>query len=349
MHSCAMEYISKNSIFELFLIFYEMSSTKKTNIIYNIFDLVLKPFKSESELNTSSKILRECIDYINNERLDNRRAVVMDRNAGKKDLEKRELFITSIAFSHPDGVWKGRMALLRNNRTPLVYNKDNFSISPLSELGEASIAETTHFIIDCKGDVPIFMFEFNSHGPRILDIEYYIRQITWKILKSSTACKANIRMKISINEVLSSLSDVLNFKIKANPKKLAYLNSEISESFIGNMQALANTVSPQAIRIEAFFRARNTKVDSKFKNIAAVKFVTGLLTSASKNSEILDEIEEFHLEFEKLDGSEDTINLLKGKVELEAESELEVGGNVKMKSLFETAIPVFKEYLNTSK
>src|SRR5690606_1001 len=108
--------------------------------------------KGEENIACSVKILKECIEYINDERTKHGRAVVIDRNGGKSDSEKRELFITSIAYSHKDGLYKGRIALLRNNRTPLVYNKDNYSISPLSELGEASIAETTHFLINTSGN-----------------------------------------------------------------------------------------------------------------------------------------------------------------------------------------------------
>lgn len=326
-----------------------MTTEKKTDIDFNVFDLNLKPFKGEEDIASSVKILKECINYINNERTEHGRAVVIDRNGGKnkKDVEKRELFITSIAYNHKDKLYKGRIALLRNNRTPLVYNKDNYSISPLTELGEASIAETTHFLIDTNGNYPIFFFEYHHHGPRISDIEYYIRQITNKILRSSTACKVRIHMSIAIKDVLDNISDVLNFKIKASHNKLAYLNKEIGESFIGNMQALANTVNPVTMRIEAFFRSRGTKVESKFKNMPAVKFVKKLLEKANDNDNILEDIEEFYLEFEKEDGSSDAINLLKGKVELVVSTDLEKSGNINMRSLFESGTPIFKEYLDT--
>jgi hypothetical protein len=322
-----------------------MTINRKTNVTFNIFNLTLKPFKGEENLASSVKILKECVDYINNERTQHRRAVVIDRNGGKKNSEKRELFITSIAYSHNEGFYKGRIALLRNNRTPLIYNKEKYSISPLSELGESSIAETTHFIIDTSGNYPIFLFEYHHHGPRISDIEYYIRQITSKVLRSSTSCKVQIHMNFPIKDVLDNISDVLNFKIKANHKKLAFLNREIGESFIGNMQALANTVNPVTMRIEAFFRTKDTKIESKFKNFAAVKFVKKLLEKANNNDSVLDEIEEFYLEFERGDGTEDTINLLKGKVELIVSTDLEAGGNIKMRSLFENSISSFKEYL----
>lgn len=324
-----------------------MNQPRKTKIIFNVFDLVLTPYKDDEDSITSNSILKECIEYINNERIKNRKVVVFDRNNGKNETDKRELFVTSISYNHKDKLWKGRIALLRDNRTPLVYNRDNFSITPLSSLGDTSLLETTHFLIDDSGDHPRFFYEYNYHGPRILDLEYYIRQITNKILKSSKSCKAKTHMNSSIKDVLDSMSEVLNFKIKANPNKLAYLNKEIGESFIGNMQALANTVNPVAIRVEATFKSRGVKVDSKFQNLQAVKFVKNLLGKAESNNEILDDIEEFQLEYEKEDGSNDSLNLLKGKVEFEIECELETKGNVKPRSLFDSSMEPFREYIKT--
>lgn len=324
-----------------------MNQTRKTKIIFNVFDLVLTPYKDDEDSITSNSILKDCIDYINNERIKNRKVVVFDRNNGKNETDKRELFVTSISYSPKDKLWKGRIALLRDNRTPLVYNRDNFSITPLSSLGDTYLLETTHFLIDDSGHHPRFFYEYNYHGPRILDLEYYIRQITNKILKSSKSCKAKTHMNSSIKDVLESMSEVLNFKIKANSNKLAYLNNEIGESFLGNMQALANTVNPVSLRVEATFKSRGVKVDSKFQNLQAVKFVKKLLGKAESNNEILEDIEEFQLEYEKEDGSNDSLNLLKGKVEFEIECELETKGNVKTRSLFDNSMEPFREYIKT--
>lgn len=322
-----------------------MQNERTTKIIFNVFDLNLTPYSDDDQSINSCTILKNCIQYINDERIKNNKVVVFDRNNGKSQSDKRELFVTSIAYSATDRLYKGRIALLRDNRTPLVYNRDNFSITPLSELGDTSLLETTHFMIDLSGVCPRFFYEYNYHGPRILDFEYYIRQITKKILRSSKSCKVSIHMNNKIQDVIDSLSEVINFKIKANPNKLAYLNNEIGESFIGNMQALANSVNPLAIRVEAIFKTRKVEVDSKSGNKQAVTFVRKLLGKAKSNNEILDDIDEFQLEYEKEDGSNDSLNLLKGKIEFEITCKLGKKGNVNTRSLFENCIKPFKEYI----
>jgi hypothetical protein len=183
----------------------------------------------------------------------NKSKVFIDKSIMDKATKLKVICTASTGTNHIDKLYKGRIALLRNNRTPLVYNKDNYSISPLSELGDASIAETTHFLIDTSGNYPIFFFEYNYHGPRISDIEYYIRQITNKVLRSSTACKASIHMSITIKDVLDNISDVLNFRIKANHKKLAYLNKEIGECFRYELDLCVKFIFPNLLKKLLFF------------------------------------------------------------------------------------------------
>lgn len=77
-----------------------MTQTRKTSVLFNVFDLALTPYKGDVESITSNVILKECIDYINNERINNKKVVVFDRNNGKNQTDKRELFVTSISYSH---------------------------------------------------------------------------------------------------------------------------------------------------------------------------------------------------------------------------------------------------------
>src|SRR5690554_7353628 len=100
-----------------------MKQPRTDKILFNVFDLVLTPYKDDEDSVTSNAILKECIEYINNERINNRKVVVFDRNNGKNETDKRELFVTSISYNHKDRLWKGRIALLRDNRTPLVDRK----------------------------------------------------------------------------------------------------------------------------------------------------------------------------------------------------------------------------------
>ncbi len=165
------------------------------------------------------------------------------------------------------------------------------------------------------------------------------------MLYKSKACKVQVHMKLPVNEVLESLSDVLKFKIKTRPNKLNFLFQQTSDPFISNMNALANTVKPKSIKIDAFFRERGSQNGKSIKNNLAVAFVKRVLTAIRNNNEIIDDFDDFYLEFEKEDGSDDVFNLVKGKEELTILCPQTSNGNLNTKELFNRTNVQFQDYL----
>ncbi|MEZ7504605.1 hypothetical protein [Flavobacterium sp. Arc2] len=319
--------------------------TNKTLIKFHLFDLTFTPYNGTAK--SSKSIIVECLQRINDERTQNGQAIVLDRHEDRKDELPRNLFVASAAYSHNEKIYKCRIALIRAGKIPTLVNKSNYSIAEFNKLDSHDIAEITNFYINVNGKFPVVCCEFNSNGPRVNDIEYYFRQISsHKMLRISKSCKASIHMKMPINDVLDSISDVLKFEIKAKPSRLNYLTDEVKGAFIGNMNMLANTIEPRSIKIDAFFRDRgkNSKEVSK-KNLKALAFVKNVLSAIQKDNKIAEEIDDFTLEFEREDGTEDVFNLLKGKVEIEAECSLKTSGNLDTKELFEKVSLQFNDYL----
>lgn len=312
---------------------------------FHIFDFIFKPFKKEKQNQTSHTILKSCIDEINRVKLQDRQAIVIDRHESRTATESRRLFVSSAAYSHHDKKYKCRIALIRDNRLPTLVNKEDFTLTPLNDLGIGAIAETTNFYIDVSGTCPVVCCEFNNNGPRIADIEYYFRQIARKYLIIATACKARIHMKMPVNEVLESITDVLKFEIKVKPQRLAYLNSEVNDAFIANMTGLASTVEPQSIKVNAFFRERNKSTTGQTKNYAALGFVKRALKAIKADNKIIDDFDDFTLEFEKNDGSEGVFSLIRGKQEIEVKCPTKSKGNLNTKKLYDIVKDEFNEYL----
>ncbi|MCE7057964.1 hypothetical protein LZF95_24985 [Algoriphagus sp. AGSA1] len=318
----------------------------KTVIKFHLFDLVFTPYNGNTK--SSKSILVDCIQRINDERTQNGQAIVLDRHEGRKDELPRNLFVASAAYSHFEKKYKCRIALIRAGKIPTLVNKTNYSIAEFDKLDSHDIAEITNFYIDVNGKVPVVCCEFNSNGPRINDIEYYFRQISsHKMLRISKSCRAMIHMKMPINDVLDSISDVLKFEIKARPNRLNYLTAEVQGAFIGSMNMLANTIQPRSLRIDAFFRDRGKKSKELHgkRNNKALVFVKKVLSAIQKDNKIADDIDDFMLEFERKDGTEDVFNLLKGKVEIEAECSFKTAGNLNTKELFEKVSKEFGNYL----
>uniref|UniRef100_UPI003217B20E hypothetical protein n=1 Tax=uncultured Draconibacterium sp. TaxID=1573823 RepID=UPI003217B20E len=315
-------------------------------IKFNFFDFSFTPKVENEKSDNSKSILKKCIDRINKEFTTTQKAIVVDRNEGRKDEESRNLFVRIGAYSHRDKKYKCRIFLIRDAKLPTLVNKNNFRLTPLSLLGDHVIAETTHFYIDMKGQTPVVCCEFNNLGPRISDIEYYFRQISsYQMLGISKACKAQIHMKMPINQVLESMSDVLKFRIKSRPNRIKYLSKEVDDSFIANMNGLAGSVEPRVIRIDAFFRDRGNSNKTKKKNNLAISFTKKVLNALKDDNKVADDIDDFYLEFEKEDGSDGVFSLLNGKEEICVEAKSR-GRGIDSKKLYEAVKVEFEEYLN---
>lgn len=325
-------------------------SENQATVRFHFFDFIFTPHKGNESIEDSNRILKECIQKINDERTQKQKAIVIDRHEGRKDVESRNIFISSAAYLAKEKKYKCRIARIRDNKIPTLVNKTTYSLTSFDELGENSIAETTNFYIDMNGSVPVVCCEFYGDGPRISDIEYYFRYISSnKMLYISKACKAQIHMKLPVNEVLNSISDVLKFRIKARPNRLSYLYQEIGDPFITNMNALANTVKPNSIRIDAFFRERGTSDSKTTKNTQAVSLIKRVLNAVKNDNEVIEDFEDFYLEFEKEDGTDAIFNLVRGKQEIIVKCAYKSPGNLDTRELYDKTSVMFDEYLDSRK
>lgn len=319
-------------------------SEQNTPIKFNFFDFQFSPLAKYEGKKSSHHILKECIQRINDERTKKQSAIVIDRHEGRSEEEPRSLFITSIAYITKKNRYKGKIHLLRDNKIPTLVDRTNFTLTPLELLKDSAIAETTNFLIDMNGDLPVVCCEFNNFGPRVLDIEYYFRYISsHRMLHISRACKALVHMKKPIDEVLDSMTDVLQFRIKARPQRLNYLCKEIGGAFVTNMNALAGTVKPKSLKIDAFFRDRGA--DNSSKNTLALAVAKRILNAIKNDNKVTEDIDDFFLSFEKEDGSDDTFNLIRGKQEIGFECPNKSNGNVNTKVMYEKLHDEFSLYL----
>ena len=320
-----------------------MSTT--TTITFHLFDFVFTPYKDEESNATSREILKDCLQKINDEKQKEGKAIVINRHKGRKESEPRNMFVISAAYLLKEKKYKCRIALIRDDKIPIILNKKDFSLTPFDQLGDQALVETTNFYIDLEGSVPVVCCEFNNHGPRISDIEFYFRHISKKMLRISKGCKASIHMKMPVNEVLDSITDVLQFNIKAKPNRLSYLYQGVGDPFISNMNALANTISPKSMRVNAFFREKGSETSTK-KNQKALSFIRKALYAFKKDNKVIEDFDDFYLEFEKQDGSEDIFNLTKGKQEIIIECSYKTPGNLDTRELFDKANVEFNQYIN---
>ena len=321
--------------------------SKTLNVKFHIFDLEFQPYKDQSGKIGSFSILKSCIKYINDKKREEKRLVIVDRYEKRDKAESRKMFISSAAFSFPDKMYKCKIHLIRD-KSPSFLDRETLSFESVDILKNKEMVETTHFYIDMdKISNPTIICEYNSLGPKISDIEYYFRYLSSKsVLHISKACKAQIHMEKSAEQVMESLKNILRFRFRARPENLPGMYRNTQDTFFSEMQALGNLVDPKSIKIDLSFRDQGGKKVVSETNYKMMKTTKKLLNAVSKDVTILEEMEDFYLEYEDEEGEDHRYNFIRGKKSINIKCPLKDGkkGQADSKLMFEIANQEYSTY-----
>lgn len=290
-----------------------------TPVRFHFYSLKFTPYSGDYK-STSISILVDVITYLTNE-MHNGKGYLIDKHQGRENEGARELFMTSAVFMHKEKRIRCNLALLRSGRIPMLKPTDEFKLIPL-DTTQGSIAEQTHFFIDFSKGYGIICAEYNYHGPRISDIEYYLRNVARNKLKLSKVTEVTQFMDASIDETLKALKNVLYLEIKMQPKSIAQMDKDIVGKYFTGINSIGNNLKPKFIRLDAFFQTPGNTVKSSQINKEANNMVLDLLHKFKTRPFNIDCFEGFVVKYEDKDGQEDVFNLLKGKKEIIKEVDL---------------------------
>jgi len=290
-----------------------MSTAKSTPIKFHFFSLTFKPYIDIENNYNSNKVLNEVITFVSQEKQAGR-GYLIDRNRNRTDDVPRELFMTSAVIMPRERRIRCSIALLRAGRVPKIKPKNQFLLLPLGEMG--TIAEETHFYIDYSNNNVIICVEYNNYGPRIKDIEYYLRSIARYKLKLSKSTEVIIFMNNSIDKTLKNLKNVLNLDIKLQPKNITQMDKDIVGQYFTGMNTIGNNLKPKFLKLEAMYQAPGQKVMSKELNKEANSMVTMMLKRFKTQPINIDLFDNFVVRYEDEVGEEAVFNLLNQKKEL---------------------------------
>ncbi|PQL91670.1 hypothetical protein [Apibacter adventoris] len=284
-----------------------------TEIRYQLFSLKFTPLKG---INLSSKdIVLNIITYISNKLLKEHQGHLIDKYEARQN-NRREIFMNRAVILPKERRIRCSMALLRSGKVPLIKPREGFKLIPITEATKGSIAEETHFFIDYNKNTVIICCEYNHHGPRISDIEYYFRNVAHKVLKESKATEVTAFLEAPIDETLSKLKNVLNIDIKIAPNDLNKLTNDVHNKYFSGMRNLSNILNPKFLRIEAYFQSPGGSIQSKALNVNANNMVLDLLNKIKGNRLDVDAFKSFMFKYEDKEGNEELFNLLSGKKEI---------------------------------
>jgi hypothetical protein len=314
-----------------------------TPIRFHFYYLSFTPYDNLEGSHDSNTILKDVITFISNEMLANK-GYLIDRNLNRDNELPRELFMTSAVFMPREKRIRCSIALLRSGRVPKIKPVDKFMLISLEQMG-GSIAEETHFYIDYNRSIAIICIEYNYHGPRISDIEFYLRNIARYKLKLSKATEVGLYMGNSIDKTLANLKNVLNLDIKIQPKKIAQMDKDIVGQYFTGLNSIGNNLKPNFIKLEAMYQAPGRNISSSELNKEANLMVMSLIRKFKARPLNIDCFENFVVRYENNEGEEDVFNLLREKREVLKEVDLST--IKKKRDFYELIEKDFDDFIDT--
>jgi len=289
-----------------------------TPIRFHFYSLKFTPYKGVNK--SSNTILSDVITYIMKENANNK-GYLIDRHKERDGEESRELFAIGAVFMAKERRVRFTLALLRGGQKPMLKPKDKFLLVPL-DTAQGSIAEQTHVFIDHSKNYAVMCIAYNHHGPRVSDIEYYLRSIARDKLKLARATETELFMDVSVDKALAQLKNVLNIDIKVQPQKLAKLDTALVGQYFSGITSFGQRIKPKFIKLEALFQTPGNTVKSSEINKEAVGMVKDFMNKFKAQPINIDVFESFVVKYEDENGKEDVFNLLKGKKEIVKEIDL---------------------------
>jgi hypothetical protein len=277
---------------------------------FYLHNILFTPYNGSPSQN-SNDILFDLMTFLNQEHSAGK-AYFIDRNKNRPEAERREMFMNNPVRIAKLKRFKCSIALVRDKHL-MLKPKDTFELIPFSKAA-GSIAEVTHFYIDYSICPAVMCVEFNNNGPRISDIEYYLRNLA-SLRKVAKACQTTTHLSVPIDRTLEHLRNVLNFEIKLRPQSIAKMDNDI-KGYITDFANLGNRLKPQFIRIEAMFQTPGIKVKSDLLNVEANTMIRALLNKFRTKPDHIAKFDEFEIKFSNQNGEDEVFNLIKGRKEI---------------------------------
>lgn len=311
-------------------------ANNNTQIKFTLHSLSFTPYKEDGNVK-NSVVIKSALTYLNQEIMGGR-GFLLDKHRNRKGENERVLFMPPVRVVPHKHRYIGTIALLRSGREPLVKPDDQFTLIPL-KIANGKPCERTHFVIDYSTDNVIICLEFNNEGPRLSDLEHYLRHLIVDRLRHAKSMSIVTHMETTLDDTLNNLYNVLNIEIKAEPQKLDSLGENFRPYFRG-MSGFSDLVKPKFLKLEALFPGKEKGV--RALNNGANLLIRGLLKKFKESPDTMNVFDNFVVKYEDKDGNEPFFNLLSGKKEIIIDVDLStIKGRLGMYDLVESEFDNF--------
>jgi hypothetical protein len=149
-------------------------------------------------------------------------------------------------------------------------------------------------------------------------------------------------MDARLDKALGEMQKLLDLDIKARPKKLSDLDASFSNRYFSHLKSFAAKLKPRFIKVQAMYQHQGKSVGVTRQDKEAKNEVLGMLKHLKRKPVGIDCFDNFVVRYEDKEGSEEVLNLLRGKAEIEVE--VEASGSYKNRELYELIQPQLKSF-----
>ena len=258
------------------------------------------PYNDYKTQHTTTSILKAVFQYLRAERKKGN-GLLIDRHEKQDKAEPRELYMVSHRILPKERRIRCSMALLRKGKQPKLKPTDKFKLLPLSTLG-GDIVEETHFFIDFSGTTCIICAEYNHNGPRLKDLEFYLRNIAGpNNLKLARATEVTVLYNSTLEETLARLQNVLSMDIKLKPSNLAKMDADVKKEYYSSVQTFASQFKPKFLRLKTYFQIPGSTAPVDI-NYEANDWFRGMLKIFKSRKRNIKYFENFEVKYEDIHG-----------------------------------------------
>lgn len=284
-----------------------VTSAMPTNYIkfeFNYASFSLKAYKESP--GTSSTLLRNIIKKLNDSSFKGEERII-NKHENRKDTLERRLVMISSRLEPRATMCFGKIALIKN-KAPKIWGGEDL-IEEIEKPENKRFIEVTNYVIyfEENGN-PTIMHEFNNEGPRLSDIEFYLRQIASNF-KIAKAVKSILHIKTDYEQLGKNLRNIFSIKVKV---KSAFNNRY---EWLKTLKNLNDDSGYRDVRLEFFYK-RVKEEDGKYaRNIMGTDFARNILGWLKKDRGNIKYLDDLKMEYQVGDDEQIVdLDFLKEKV-----------------------------------
>lgn len=212
---------------------------------FHYYDWTLEPYKANPD--TANRLMKDLFGKIFPTGEDPV-IKVLNRHEGRKNANRRELFILSYRILRGGNRARGKICLIRD-RLPKEWD-GAITVSKLKQKKNREFIEETSFMVDYSSPIgPKMMIEFNHFGPRASDLTWYIRQVS-REYKIATKVQSSLLLKRDYKSLEKNIQNIFSISVKVHVSDLLHLNGS---GWLQSFQNLQKQHRYKESRLEVFF------------------------------------------------------------------------------------------------